>query len=77
MPGIFHPNPYPERIETGFFVNWSDPVIFVRLPLPIRCFILACVVSELVALNRSDVHIGERSGHVIVRDGKGGIARTG
>lgn len=33
-------------------------------------------VSELVALNRSDIHNGERSGHVIVRDGKGGIART-
>ena len=33
-------------------------------------------VSEFVALNRSDVHIGERSGQVIVRDGKGGIART-
>lgn len=33
-------------------------------------------VSEQVALNRDDVQIGERSGQVIVRDGKGGIART-
>jgi integrase/recombinase XerD len=33
-------------------------------------------VSELCALDRSDVVIGERSGKVTVRDGKGGIART-
>ncbi len=33
-------------------------------------------VSELTAINRNDVHMGERSGNVVVRDGKGGIART-
>ncbi|MCS0824830.1 tyrosine-type recombinase/integrase [Cytobacillus firmus] len=33
-------------------------------------------VSELTALNREDVHMGERSGNVVVRDGKGGIARN-
>lgn len=33
-------------------------------------------VSELTALNRDDVHMGERSGNVMVRDGKGGISRT-
>ncbi|WP_257348723.1 tyrosine-type recombinase/integrase [Pseudalkalibacillus decolorationis] len=33
-------------------------------------------VSELTAVNRDDVHMSERSGNVVVRDGKGGIART-
>ncbi|MGM8212134.1 tyrosine-type recombinase/integrase [Virgibacillus sp. W0430] len=33
-------------------------------------------VGELVALDRSDVTIGERKGEVHVRDGKGGIERT-
>lgn len=33
-------------------------------------------VSELVALNRADVKMGERSGSVLIRDGKGGIVRT-
>ncbi|GLB61006.1 recombinase XerC [Cytobacillus sp. NCCP-133] len=33
-------------------------------------------VSELTSLNQDDVHMGERSGNVIIRDGKGGIART-
>jgi integrase/recombinase XerD len=32
-------------------------------------------VSELVALNVDDVAMGERSGHVIVRHGKGNVAR--
>jgi integrase/recombinase XerD len=33
-------------------------------------------VSELAGLNQDDIHMGERSGNVIIRDGKGGIART-
>lgn len=33
-------------------------------------------VSELCALDRSDIIIGERSGKVTVRDGKGGISRS-
>lgn len=33
-------------------------------------------VGELVALNRNDITLGERSGTVIIRNGKGGIART-
>ena len=33
-------------------------------------------VSELAALNQEDVYVGERSGNVIIRDGKGGITRT-
>lgn len=33
-------------------------------------------VSELCALNRDDVEIGERSGKVIVRRGKGDVARV-
>lgn len=33
-------------------------------------------VSELIALNRNNVYMGERSGNAVVRDGKGGIART-
>lgn len=33
-------------------------------------------VSELVALDRNDLTIGERSGHVQVRNGKGGISRV-
>ncbi len=32
-------------------------------------------VSELAALSQDDVQMGERSGNVIIRDGKGGIAR--
>ncbi len=32
-------------------------------------------VSELVALNRSDVTIGERSGVLVVRNGKGNVSR--
>lgn len=32
-------------------------------------------VSELVALNRSDVIIGERSGSITVRNGKGNVSR--
>lgn len=32
-------------------------------------------VSELVALNRSDIVIGERSGSAIVRNGKGNVSR--
>lgn len=33
-------------------------------------------VSELTTLNQDDVQMGERSGNVVVRDGKGGISRT-
>jgi integrase/recombinase XerD len=33
-------------------------------------------VSELAGLNKDDIHMGERSGNVIIRDGKGGITRT-
>lgn len=32
-------------------------------------------VSELVALNRQDVNIGERRGTLLVRKGKGGVER--
>lgn len=32
-------------------------------------------VSELVALNMNDVAMGERSGHLLVRHGKGNVAR--
>ncbi len=32
-------------------------------------------VSELAALSQDDVHMGERSGKVIIHDGKGGIDR--
>lgn len=33
-------------------------------------------VSELAGLNQDDIHMGERSGNVITRDGKEGTART-
>jgi integrase/recombinase XerD len=33
-------------------------------------------ISELAGLNQDDIHMGERSGNVIIRDGKGGITRT-